>query len=345
MLTVDPQSPLQTRERERIALREDELHNIVQRRDGERFERWLWEALEAGDKVAIRSIASAYLASPTTAPTSHSRERLALVGAAAHVQGPEPRVLRDLLWWTSRLEHEGLVLMRLAVDDLGRRQPGALDSAFQAATRRVRRIMNHVSLLARGRITRPGELVRELSVCGEFFLADAVARALTANGCGTYGTVAFAADVRHRWHHAERAVAMCDTVLSQGFNPAAANCKAASLGDLAQFEQAANVALVSLAYQSDAYSANTCRRALRNLAVTGRPQQRLELIVNADRCAILPPGYSGSPKRLICEQTTKLLAEIGARHPAEIPLGHVAGVNWARRLRRQLDATKPPSGE
>jgi hypothetical protein len=332
-------SPIAVRPRQSIQLEPDLLERVAHDRSGDVASRAIWRAQVAGDRVAIRAITAAYLASTSNAPTGIGRERLFLMGAAAHADHVEVRCVADLLLFLDAM-CDGLALMQMASMDFGARRPGVLDSPAADARERISETRRSVELLVSAGEALPWVVVRNLSFFGDLRLSAAVSRALMAAGDGGDAEVVRAAHIRRLHQHPEMAVEIIDELLSTTMNPKALNVKAGALGDLCQFAAAAEVALVSIAVCPNDYSGNVGRRAFRNIG-------RSDLSAKSDSLARLyagdpiPTSFPGTRAMYISLVAADVLNCAGRRDLAEFQMSRQrSDAEWAQRAREAIDADK-----
>lgn len=337
---LTPDSPIVVPTRRSIHLDDDLVTRIANDRSGDLARTTAWTAMVAGDRPAIRTIASAYLASTSNAPAGISRERWLVMGAAAHADQVAIGTVADLATFLDAMS-DGLVLMQLATMDFGARRPGALDNPVSAARTRIAETVRVVERLCDTGRAEPWTLVRNLSYFGDLLLSGAVSRALLIAGDTGHAEIVRAAHIRRIHHHPEMTVEIADSVLANTLHPWALNTKAASLGDLGQFRAAADLALVSIAVHPNEYSGNVGRRAFRNIA-------RLDLSELADRIAIVdasrtkPSGFDGDRFAYLRLLAAELLNVAGRRDLAELPLGRLNSAPFARVAREAIDIGASP---
>jgi hypothetical protein len=335
------ESPIAVRARSSSSVAPELLDGVSNDRSGHIAAQALWEAMVSGNRVAIRAIASAYLASTSTAPAGVGRERFFLAGAAAHADQVEVRCLSDLVVFLDEML-DGLTLMQMATMDFGARRPGVLESPAAAARERIAETRQAVQELVVPGAAQPWLVVRNLSFFGDMFLSAAVSRALLDAGDNGNAEVVRAAHTRHLHGHPEMSLEIVDQILGTSLHPWALNCKVGSLGDLYQFKAAAEVALVSIAICPNRYSGNAGRRAFRNIG-------RTDLSSLADRIATydshpkMPPGFVGTHRQVLSILAADLLHEAGRRDLAELPMQTQRSTEpWARAAREAIDAGKSP---
>lgn len=334
-------SPIAVRARHTLKLEDGLVDRIGKDRSGDVVGRSVWKAMVAGDQVAIRTIVTACLASSSNAPAGIGRERMFLMGAAAHADQVEVRSVADLLVYLDAMA-DGLALMQMATMDFGTRREGVLDSpAAKARTKIDQTRLQVESLVVPGAAT-PWLLIRNLSFFGDLHLSAAMSRALLAAGDGGNSEVVRAAQIRHLHQHPEIAVQIVDELLDKTLHPWALNTKAGSLGDLLQFEAASQVALLSIAVCPNDYSGNVGRRAFRNIG-------RLDLSVKSDRLAQQfsighrPEGFAGTHADYINVMAADILQCAGRRDLAELPMAKQRSTaEWARVAREAIDAGSSP---
>jgi hypothetical protein len=334
-------SPIAVRARSTMAADATLLERIGTDRTGDVAGQALWTAMNMGDRSAIRAIATAYLASTSNAPAGVGRERFFLVGAAAHADQVEVRCVGDLLLFLDAML-DGLAVMQMATMDFGARRPGALESPAAAARKRIEETRGAVDQLVVPGQAMPWVAVRNLSFFGDLFLSAALSRALHVAGDGGNAEVVRAAHMRRLHLHPEHAVEIIDELLASTLHPWALNCKAAALGDLCEFDSAAEVALLSIAVCPNDYSGNVGRRAFRNIG-------RKDLAEKADHLAIqysqgvVPPGFVGTHQQVIGVLAADLLHSAGRRDLAELQMQTLrSNEPWARVAREAIDAGKSP---
>jgi len=337
---LTPNSPIVVPPRRPVPLEDGLVDRIAADRSGDLARTAAWAAMVAGDRTAIRTIAAAYLASTSNAPAGIARDRWMLMGAAAHADLVDVETVADLTPFLDAVS-DGLVLVQLATMDFGARRPGTLNHPASAARGRITETAKAVERLCDTGRAEPWTLVRNLSYFGDLHLSGAVSRALLAAGDTGHAEVVRAAHIRRIHHHPEVTVEIADSVLANTLHPWALNTKAASLGDLGQFEAAADLALVSIAVRPNEYSGNVGRRAFRNIG-------RQDLSALADRIAVLdafrtPLAQSNGehPARLRL-LAAELLGAAGRRDLAELPLAELNTAPFARVAREALDIGTSP---
>lgn len=334
-------SPIAVRVRSTITLDEGLIDRIGIDRSGDVAGRSAWEAMVAGDRVALRTITTSYLASTSNAPAGIGRERMFLMGAAAHADTVEVRTVADLVPYLDAMT-DGLALMQMATMDFGTRRPGVLESPAAKARARIDETRQLVEGLVVPGAATPWLLIRNLSFFGDLFLSAAVSRTLLAAGDGGNSEVVRAAHIRRLHQHPEMAVQIVDELLASTLHPWALNVKAGSLGDLMQFEPASEVALLSIAVCPNEYSGNVGRRAFRNV---GRP----DLSTKSDELArffaggVTPAGFAGTHADFVNVMAADLLQLAGRRDLAEMPMSKQRSTAvWARVAREAIDAGSSP---
>lgn len=338
---LDMTSPIAVRARGSVNLDEGLVKRIGADRSGDVAGRAAWEAMVAGDRVAIRTITTAYLASTSNAPSGISRERLFLMGAAAHADTVEVCTIGDLMAYLDAMD-DGLALMQMATMDFGMRRAGVLESPSAKARSKIdetRLLVEH--LVIPGAAT-PWLLIRNLSFFGDLYLSAALSRALLAAGDGGNSEVVRAAHIRRLHQHPEMAVEIVDHLLASTLHPWALNVKAGSLGDLLKFEAAADVALLSIAVCPNDYSGNVGRRAFRN-------NGRQDLSLKSDQLArqyaagVTPAEFAGTHTDYINVMAADILLAAGRRDLAELPMSKQRSTaEWARVAREAIDAGASP---
>jgi hypothetical protein len=330
-------SPLTIRPRKTFHVDEALLERVKNDRSGHVASHSAWEAMVAGDRPALRAIATAFLASSSTAPTGIRRDRWFLMGAAAHADQVEIRCVADLrVFLESMLD--GLVLMQMATMDFGSRRDGVLESPAVSARRRIELTIEAVDRLVTPGEARPWEVVANLSYFGDLLLSSAVARALRGAGDTGDAYVVLAAHLRHRHNHPEKAVELCERIITNGTHPWALNNLAGSLGDLAEFTKAAEYALLSIAVLPNKHSGNTGRRAFRNIGRADLAEMSDEIAIRA-KLDDKPKWFSGSISNYTSVLAANLLHTAGRRDLAELQLSrHRSTADWARVTRLALDS-------
>ena len=334
-------SPIAVRARASLTLEEGLVERIGNDRSGDLAGRSAWEAMVAGDRVAIRTITAAYLASTSNAPAGIGRERMFLMGAAAHADTVDVSSVGDLLAFLDAMD-DGLALMQMATMDFGARRAGVLESPAAKARARVHETRTLVENLVLPGAAAPWALIRNLSFFGDLHLSAAVSRTLLVAGDGGNAEVVRAAHIRRLHQHPEMAVEIVDDLLATTLHPWALNVKAGSLGDLLQFESASEVALLSIAVCPNDYSGNVGRRAFRNI---GRP----DLSMKSDQLAqwfargVAPAGFAWSHADFINVAAADILQCAGRRDLAELPMSKQRSTErWARVAREAIDAGSSP---
>jgi|GEM_PF-2203762 len=334
-------SPIAVRVRSTITLDEGLIDRIGIDRSGDVAGRSAWEAMVAGDRVALRTITTSYLASTSNAPAGIGRERMFLMGAAAHADTVEVRTVADLIPYLDAMI-DGLALMQMATMDFGTRRPGVLESPAAKARARIDETRQLVEGLVIPGAATPWLLIRNLSFFGDLFLSAAVSRTLLVAGDGGNSEVVRAAHIRRLHQHPEMAVQIVDELLASTLHPWALNVKAGSLGDLMQFEPASEVALLSIAVCPNEYSGNVGRRAFRNVG-------RSDLSTKSDKLAryfaggVAPAGFAGTHADFVNVVAADLLQHAGRRDLAELPMSKQRSTaTWARVAREAIDAGSSP---
>lgn len=334
-------SPISVRARSGSVVDTEVLDRVASDRSGHVAAQALWEAMVSGNRGAIRAVAAAYLASTSTAPVGVGRERFFLVGAAAHADQVEVRCVGDLLTFLDEMRN-GLALMRMATMDFGARQPGVLDHPASSAQERIEETRQAVEQLVIPGQAKPWVVIRNLSFFGDLFLSAAVSRALLAAGDTGNSEIVRAAHIRRLHQHPEVSLDIVNEILGSSLHPWALNCKVGSLGDLHQFEAAAEVALVSIALHPDKYSGNAGYRAFKNIGRGDLASRARELAHHAAN-GTSPAGFTGNHRQGLSLIAADLLHEAGRRDLAEIPLQtHRSCAQWARVAREAADAGKSP---
>lgn len=334
-------SPIAVRTRRTVNLDEGLVERVGLDRSGDIAGRAAWEAMVAGDRVAIRTITTAYLASTSTAPAGIGRERMFLMGAAAHADTVEVFTIADLIAYLDAME-DGLALMQMATMDFGTRRAGVLESPAAKARSKIDETRHLVEQLVIPGGATPWLLIRNLSFFGDLHLSAAVSRALLAAGDGGNSEAVRAAHIRRLHQHPELAVEIVDELLASTLHPWALNVKAGSLGDLLKFEAAAEVALLSIATCPNDYSGNVGRRAFRN---NGRPDLSLKSDQLARRYAVgvAPAEFAGTHTDYINVMAADILQSAGRRDLAELPMSKQRSTaEWARVAREAIDAGVSP---
>lgn len=338
---LDMTSPIAVRARGTVNLDESLVQRIGLDRSGDVAGRAAWEAMVAGDRLAIRTITAAYLASTSNAPSGISRERLFLMGAAAHADTVEVFTVGDLMAYLDAM-NDGLALMQMATMDFGARPTGVLESPATRAQSKIEDTRNLVERLVIPGVATPWLLIRNLSFFGDLHLSAAVSRALLVAGDGGNSEVVRAAHIRRLHQHPEMAVEIVDELLASTLHPWALNVKAGSLGDLLHFEAAADVALLSIAICPNDYSGNVGRRAFRN-------NGRQDLSLKSDQLAqqyvagVAPAEFAGTHTDYINIMAADLLHAAGRRDLAELPMSKQRSTaEWARIAREAIDAGASP---
>jgi hypothetical protein len=340
-------TPLVVAPRRVVTLDPDLTRRIAADRSGDLARTAAWTAMVAGDRAAIRTVASAYLASTSNAPAGISRARWMLMGAAAHADMVDVASIGDLTAYCDAM-NDGLVLMQMATMDFGSRKAGVLTSPASEARARITSAREEAVRLCLPGRARPWEVVRSLSFFGDLHLSRAVASALLDSGDGGNAEIVRAAHIRRVHHHPEMTIELADQVLGRNLHPWALNTKAGSLGDLGQFAAAAELALVSLAVLPNEYSGNVGRRAFRNI---GRPDlaERSDRIAAADAARFVPDDFPDpSPVALQRRRNylrvlaADLLNTAGRRDLAELPIGALGTSPFARIAREAIDIGSSP---
>jgi len=334
-------SPIAVRPRRTVTRDEGLVERIGLDRSGDVAGQAAWEAMVAGDRPAIRTIVSAYLASTSNAPAGIGRERMFLMGAAAHADTVEVSSVADLLAYLDAMD-DGLALMQMASMDFGTREAGVLESPAAKARARIDETRHLVESLVIQGAAKPWLLIRNLSFFGDLFLSAAVARALLVAGDNGNAEVVRAAHIRRLHQHPELAVEIVDDLLTSTLHPWALNVKAGSLGDLMMFEPAAELALLSIAVCPNEYSGNVGRRAFRNI---GRPDlsEKSDQLARQHATGTTPDGFAGTHNDYINLMAADILQAAGRRDLAELPMSRQrSAATWARIGRHAIDAGTSP---
>lgn len=261
-------------------------YEAVGRESGEVVWRKLHNAMDCGDRVAIRRLVGAYLHSHSTSPVGVGRDRLILTGAAAHADYVEVRTLGDLPAFLLAVRSE-IEVMQLSDGAFGLRRPGTLDNPFAVARARIAATIEHVDSLLNGRFTPTGLLVRGLSYMGDFPLAKSVADALVVSETTRMSQAVLGGHLRRLHVRPDLAQQYLEVSLSANVTTWSLNSMSGALCDLDRPEEGIVFASRSLGrmrpgmekheVREREYTAHTMSRPLRLMGLTGLRERTLRI--------------------------------------------------------------------
>jgi len=176
---------------------DETFYDSMVRRSGDELWRFLTQAMEVGDQIAIRRITQIFLLNQMKQPNKMERDRLILTAAAAQVDYHEVKFVRDLLVHLQKVRDE-ISIIRLTDATFGLRNSGASENPFSKAESRIDDSVSHVrQLIIGGNRNVTAHIVQGLSYLGDFPLADGIAHAMREFGESETAPAVLGAKYRH----------------------------------------------------------------------------------------------------------------------------------------------------
>ncbi len=226
--------PLTVAARRSIGLNED-FYDSIQNRRGEELWGVMTQAMEAGDRTAIRRIAGSYLLHPMHVPLGMGRDRLILTAASAHADYQEVKYLKDLVPYLNAVRTE-IDLVRLNDATYGLRPEGALDNPFEKAEERINETIAHVQQLINGNEFVTAFVVQGISYLGDFPIADAVSDSMVEFNVSDEAPAVLGARYRHLQGRPDLAVAYVEQHVKSYGHTWLENNMCASLCDMGEID-------------------------------------------------------------------------------------------------------------
>ena len=327
--------PLTVAARRSLGLNED-FFNSIQQQNGEALWGIMAQAMEAGDRTAIRRICGGYLLHPIHVPQGASRDRLILMAATAHADHVDVKFIKDLVPYLNAVREE-IGLVRLNDATYGLRPEGALDNPFQKAETRIIETIDYVQQLINGNKYVTAHVVMGIAYLGDFPIVDAISDAMVEFNVSDEAPAVLGARYRHLLGRPELAVAHVQKHLNKYGHAWLENNMCGALCDMDE----ADAGLVHACRSLSLMTFGDTPKERRNRLYTGRTIYRPLRLLGYDRAFLL--------SRMIITANDELESL-----EKELPSGYESAIaaalilqslgmpEFARRVTRQIAAVSEP---
>lgn len=226
--------PLSVSPRRSLGL-DEVFYGSIQQKSGEQLWAVMAQAMEAGDRTAIRRICGSYLLHPVHVPLGTGRDRLILMAASAHADYQDVKILKNLVPYLNAVRAE-IDLVRLNDATYGLRAEGALENPFEKAEARISEIISYTQQLISGNRYVTAHVVRGFAYLGDFPIVDAISDAMVEFDVSDEAPAVLGARYRHLHGRPELAVAYVQNHLHKYGHAWLENNMCASLCDMGEVD-------------------------------------------------------------------------------------------------------------
>jgi hypothetical protein len=316
---------------------------------GERLWAAMAQAMEVGDRTAIRRIAGTYLQYPTHVPMGMSRDRIVLSAAAAHADYIDVVYVRDIVPFLEAVRSE-IELVRLNDVVFGLRKSGSLDGPFERAYKRIEDTIDHAKQLVAGNRFVSAYLLQGLSFIGDFPLANALSHVMSDCGFSKEAPAVLSAQYRHLHSRPDLALVHTKDFLNEPVHSWNENSRCGALCDVGEFDAGLAHACRSLSVlplgdsveemRSRLYSGRTVMRPLKALKY-GKSYEWANAIVEINSAVPeLKDSISAGYRSAI--HAAKILTSLGLPQLAENLTVQISVISepWVSAAVRSIGRTK-----